>query len=116
MDLKINEVYVFHLTNGSHLIAKLLGSEEDGLVIGRPCDLITRPVKGEPTQVGFSPYLTCANVLPALEDFFLPFGLLLMGPRQVPPDLARGYLSATSPIDVSGSLPIPKQGQSSLIR
>lgn len=115
MDLKTNEVYIFHMTNGSHLIAKLLGSDEDGLILGRPCDLITRPVKGEPTQVGFNPYLACAGVLPALEDFFLPFGLLLMAPRPVPSDLARAYLSATSPIDVSGSLP-PGPARSSIIR
>lgn len=112
-EIKIGDIVVLHLMSGSNVIAKIVGENEGGLIVSRPCDIVPRQeAKDGPVKIGFSPFLTIAGSMPALEQCAIPYAAILL-PRLAPKKLADGYVHATSGIQVASSL----QGvQSSLIR
>jgi len=109
-EINAGDVVILHLTSGATIIGKVEGEDELGLVLSRPCDLIARPVQGQPTQIGFVPYLTMAYTLPPIEKFVMPYSMILF-PRQAPHDIAKGYLEATTGIALA-----PAGASPSLIR
>lgn len=99
------DIIILHLVSGQEVVAKLLAQEEGGLIIEAPTYLMVREDrKSGETQVGYSHYLTCSDVLPPLGKMLMPYHAIVL-PRKAPNSIAQGYIRATSGIQIAQTLP-----------
>lgn len=105
MEIKENQVAIFHLMNNQTVIGTIREQDADGFLVGRPLNLLLREDGGK-LKVGFTDFLSMQGLLPALDAVFLPYTAVLL-PRPAPENLTASYLRETSPIEIASAMPGP---------
>lgn len=91
-------VSLFHTIDGKTIIAQVEISDADGFLLYRACEVVPmRKDPHSPIELGFVPYLTLGNLIPAAEKISLS-RLHVILKRPAPKDLEDGYRSAVSGI------------------
>jgi hypothetical protein len=97
-------VALLHMADGKTVIARVSYDGPDGLKLNRPCELLVSLERGTGRkQIDFAPYLSILNTLPPIEEMDIMRRHVILK-RAAPPDIADGYVSAVSGIQLAKSL------------
>lgn len=101
----MNDISLFHMVDGKHMIGRVSYEASDLIVVERPCEIVIVPsqTKGAPPQLHFAPYSAMYGALPALEVMEVK-PIHVINKRDAPQALVDGYLQVTSGLTIARTI------------
>jgi hypothetical protein len=90
------------MADGKTVIARVSYDGPDGLKLNRPCELLVRVDRAGKKIIDFAPYLSILGTLPPIEEMDIMRRHVILK-RAAPPDIADGYVTAVSGIQLASS-------------